>query len=215
MYFSILYSVNINKIQIGLAEKAKNDSEIELEAYKSKMNPELLNKSLETLICYAAKDPVLADDYISQISDFYRSILNNKRTELIDLKNELETAVNYIALQNSWNNDNIDFKVGADKLSKQFNIIPGTVYLFLEYVIHNSIISPILPLSINCKIDGDILFIECLKRDKIQKNDNQGFEIEQLNKAYKFYSDSIPEIIDKNGILLIKIPLFEPISKNK
>lgn len=208
VYFNILYAKKMSKIQMAQAEQAKKESEIELEAYKSRMNPELLNKSLETLICYAAKDPVVADDYILKISDFYRSILNNKRTELIDLEKELKTAENYISLQNSWNNDNIIFTSDIDESLKKLKIVPGTLYVFLEHLISNSIISSILPINIVCKIEEDQLIMECFKRDKIHKSTTPIFEIERLLKAYEFYSDSIPTINDEGGSMIIKIPLF-------
>jgi len=215
MYFSILYAKKMNEVQIIQAEKARKDSEIELEAYKSSMNPELLNKSLETLICYATKDPVVADGYISSISDFYRSILTNKRTELIALGDELNTAENYIFLQNSWNNDNIIFTTDIDESSAKLKIVPGTLYIFLEHIINNSIISSILPLKIVCKTVVNQLIMECFKRDKIQKATSPGFEIERLLKAYEFYSDTKPVINDEGGRMIIKIPLFALIGDRK
>lgn len=213
MYFSIFYSKKMNEIQLLQAQKAKKESEIELEAYKSKMNPDLLNKSLETLICYAAKDPETADNYISQISDFYRSVLNNKRTELINLKHEIKTAQNYIALQNSWNNNNIRLSFNIDESAKSKKIIPGSLYVFMEQVINNSIVSPIIPLEINCMTNENELIVECFKRDKIKKENTNSFEVEQLLKAYSYYSDTKPEIHDEAEIITIKIPLFE-LTKN-
>lgn len=209
MYFSIFYSKKMNEIQLLQAQKAKKESEIELEAYKSKMNPDLLNKSLETLICHAAKNPETADNYISQISDFYRSILNSKRTELIDLENEIETARNYIALQNSWNNDNIHLSFNVDESAKNKKIIPGSLYVFMEQVINNSIVSPIIPLEISCKANRNKLIMECFKRDRIKKESSNSFETEQLLKAYAFYSDTKPEIYDEAETITIKMPLFE------
>jgi len=209
VYFNILYAKRMSKIQFVQAEKARKNSELELEAYKSQMNPELLNKSLETLICYATNDPVVADNYISQISDFYRSILNNKRTELINLEIELKTAENYISLQNSWNNDSIRFTTNIDESSKSLKIVPGSLYTFLEYVINSSIISTILPLKIECRSEKNQLVIECYKRDKIQKKKAPGFEIDRLFKAYEFYSESKPSIYDEDEKLEIRTPLFQ------
>lgn len=213
MYFNMLYTKIMGKSYMAQAEQTRKESEIELEAYKSSMNPELLNRSLETLICYATKDPEIADNYILKISNFYRSILNNKRTELVDLEKELKTAENYISLQNSWNNDNIIFANTIDESSEKLKIVPGTLYVYLEHIISNSIISPILPLRIVCKTEDNQLIVECFKRDKINKSTTADFEIERLLKAYKFYSDSIPTINDEGEKLEIRIPLFR-VAKN-
>jgi streptogramin lyase/uncharacterized membrane-anchored protein YhcB (DUF1043 family) len=75
----------------------------QFETLRNQINPHFLFNSFNTLISTIAKDKDQAIDYVEQLSDYFRIILEQREKEVITLKEELELADRYLFLQNVLN----------------------------------------------------------------------------------------------------------------
>ena len=83
IYFSIVYLNRTNDAKLKHEYQLNQSLEVELENYKSRINPDLLYSSLETVITLMRKDKSKASDFIQNLSDTYRYIISSKRNEPI------------------------------------------------------------------------------------------------------------------------------------
>lgn len=72
------------------------------------MRPEILYESLEILISLIHKDEKTVEEFITVLSSFYRSIIEERHTETISLEQEIEAVENLIFLLNSKYNGQIN-----------------------------------------------------------------------------------------------------------
>ncbi len=208
-YFSIYFLNQSNTAKMALEEKTKQNTENELKSYKNKINLEFLTKSLETLIGLAHKDVKKADVFVGKLSEIYRSILSESKTELITLHDELSNAGNLIEILNHQFDDCLHLKVTSMKNNTQDMIVPGTMIVLLEKVINETIINKYQPLVIECLQQNNQLLIQYRKNNRLQSEIKDNTELNNIQKAYAYFSEELIEFNQNKEYLHITVPLFK------
>lgn len=209
LYFSIFLFNRRNEEEIAIEESNKKNLEYKMLALKNYVNPDFLYTSLESLISILKNKPGEAENFIERFSDIYRYKLTNRNIELCLLECEIKTVEDYIYLSGFRFSGEISIKNKLKLKTNSKNLIPGSLLLMVEEVVHRSNISEIQPLKfeIYCE-DENYLNI---KYDNIKGLDpliSRREALESMKKAYAFFSDQPLELINNNGYEIIKIPLL-------
>jgi LytS/YehU family sensor histidine kinase len=209
IYFSFFYLNSINVTQLDQENILRKNVEIELDIYKNKINPHFLYDSLESLISLAKQDQDKADKFILKLSDVYRNILSNKKSELSGIIDELKISHTLIEIFNYKFNNNLHFKVENEIDNRKHHLVSGTLVVILEDIVSKSIISNIQPLEINCRMENNVLKIYHPIQNKLIQLFSKQTEIKQLKNAYLYYGKKSISIHEENDVRIYNIPVFE------
>lgn len=125
------------------AEQLKSTFQRELEQIKMKalqaqMNPHFLFNCLNSIrLFYLKNETKKADAYITKFSRLLRLMLNNSRSDLISLQEELDALQLYIEFEQMRFKDKFDFELSIDNQvnTNDFRIQPLTIQPFVENAI--------------------------------------------------------------------------------
>lgn len=209
IYFSFFYLIKININQLDEESTLHNTIESELNIYKNKINPEFLYDSLETLISLTRRSTDEADKFILKLSDVYRNILSTKNTEIVNITEELEVLKTLIEIFNYKLNDRLRIKIDDNIKNSNLKLISGTLVVIIEDIVNRSLITDFLTLKVNCKLNNDSLEISHTIQNKLRQIFSKQTEIQNLEKAYKYFVKRDLFIHENNNVRTYYIPVFE------
>jgi hypothetical protein len=186
LYF---YSMqNIRRYHELLMEKEEMQGqhlELEMESFKSEMNPGLLMECLENLLSIMQKDIQESDRYIGALSDQYRYMLDNRQKEFTEMEEELKASRELVYLLNGGTGTRIILENEAD--DEKQALIPGTFLSIIYHAENTMILSPLLPLVLYLRRDdnGDLL-LRYEHRPRLVQD--HAISLDRLNSSYKHYT---------------------------
>lgn len=142
----------------------KNVLEMEQKALRLQMNPHFIFNAMNTVqALIAKKDEKAARYYLAKFSKLMRKVLENSRSPLITIHDEIEALENYLTLEKLSNEDNFDFEIIVDEniQSDAYGIPP----LLLQPFAENSVVHGLKELDHRGKITIQFAwkesYIEC------------------------------------------------------
>ena len=217
MHMYYLSMINIRKYHSLSVEKEviqARQLELELESFKAEMNPDLLMECLENLISIMQKDVKKADAYIQGLSNQYRYLLDSRKKEFVNLKEELEALQELLFLLNGGGEDRILLELSAGFSGKDQSekpIIPGTL-LNLAFNIENSmILNSLDPLKIQLFEEEDGGLSICIA-NRPRLIPGKTISIEKLEQSYEYYTGKNLERKETDNQVCWSIPPLPEIS---
>ncbi|MEM8524549.1 MAG: histidine kinase [Bacteroidota bacterium] len=115
-YEKVLQQQNkLTKSQVE-AEFSKKIAEIEMTALRAQMNPHFLFNVLNSIKLYMIQnDARTASKYLTKFARLIRLILNNSKSAMIKLSEELTALKLYIEMENFRFNDKFDYEIRVDE----------------------------------------------------------------------------------------------------
>ena len=86
---------------------------------RNQVNPHFLFNSFNTLISIIEDDPKLAVEYVEQLSDFFRNIVNYRDKDVITFKEEIELLKTYFFIQQKRFGSNLTLDLNLTEQEKQ------------------------------------------------------------------------------------------------
>ncbi len=131
----------INQVRRKESMKAEFDrklANVELNALRAQMNPHFIFNCLNSIDYYILKnDTDTASDYLNRFSRLIRLILQNSRSEYVNLKDELESLKLYIEMESLRFEQQFDYevKVGRGLRMEEVEIPPMLLQPYVENAI--------------------------------------------------------------------------------
>lgn len=128
----------------AVADGQRKVAESEMKLLRSQLNPHFLFNAMNSINRYIlSNEKDKASEYLGQFAQLTRSILDNSRSLIIPLADELKTLRHYLALENHRFQQNIHwtFTVGAD-LDEEDVLVPS---MFLQPFAENAILHGLAP----------------------------------------------------------------------
>lgn len=187
----------------------KESAESKFETLRAQVNPHFLFNSLNTLSSLIHEDPGKAGQFIRELSDVYRYILDTREKDTVVLRDELEFMRSYMFLlqlrheNRLFLSENIPVEYGSHQ------IVPATLQMLIENAIKHNVASASKPLTIRLFVDDqDHLVVTNNLQRKAENTPSSGFGLKSIASRYAFLTDK-PVIIDENGSFFsVKIPLI-------
>ncbi len=191
--------------RVYLMEKEKVENE--LAVIKSQINPHFLFNSFNTLIGVIEEDPALAVEYVEQLSDFYRSMLQLRDKEVITLKEEAALVAHYGYLLKKRYGENFNLNVNLNG-QKGF-IIPLTLQILVENAVKHNVISKLKPLTVNITVEQeDCISVENNLQPKVQPEASTKFGLASLERRYELLGGKAVKVEKTDKHFRVCIPII-------
>src|SRR5690606_34531507 len=95
----------------------------------------------------------LAVEYVDNLSDFYRKIMQLRDKEIIPIHEEIELVNNYYFLLQKRHGKNFHLNINLN--GQQYYIVPFTLQILVENAVKHNIISKSKPLTVNINLEND------------------------------------------------------------
>ena len=195
-----------NSLRATNLEKEK--SQVQFDNLKNQLNPHFLFNSLTSLDSLIQENPLLAREFLQQLSKVFRYVLKSKEKGLVSLETELGFIKNYVSLLQTRFGEalQVNFEIVEDTLD--LHITPVTLQILIENAIKHNIVNENNPLTICIRSKGDTLSIENNIQKKKQVESSNGQGLMNLRTLYSFLSDRQIEVSENGGIFMVLIPLI-------
>jgi sensor histidine kinase YesM len=188
----------------------RENTTLQLNQLKKKMNPHFLFNSLNSLHALISIDKNLSQQFVLKLADVYRYLLENRQSNLITIKEELSFLKQYVFLQKIRFNSALQLEINQNttvqKLSKK---IP---FLALETLVENAIkhneFTKKAPLCIHININDNTVVVENTYRPRRKETKNShNIGLDYLNNSYQYYNVHTfkTEIIDQKFICFLPL----------
>lgn len=191
------------------AEQLKRETvKAQLDAIRSQIDPHFLFNNFNTLYGLIQESPKLAGEYLLQLSDIYRYILQHRGQEVVPLHEEVELARSYLfLLQNRYEKALcVNWEVAVDV--HQFYLPPLTLQMLLENAVKHNSIETEHPLRIwiSLKEDG---YLEV--SNTVQKRDDvpsTKLGLLQLQQRLSYLTNKPLEVCEEMQLFKVCVPLL-------
>jgi two-component system LytT family sensor kinase len=207
---SMLFSLNFFKnweVEIKENEQLKkNELDLQNRALRNQLNPHFLFNNLNTLSGLIQEDPLIANEFLKEMSDMYRYILNSTDKEVVPLKDEIQFAENYNRLLKKRFGKNFNYSIEVSDLN--YMLPPISLHLLLENIVKHNRIDNEYPMHFTIQQNEGYLYV----KNKINLKNNvdstkKGLHI--LAEQYKFLTKKTIVINNENNSFLVKLPLLK------
>lgn len=197
------------KNEDAIAKEIKNRDAVlsELQAFQNDLRPEIFYNGFESLLTLIHTDKRRAEKYLSVFSEVYRYILDAKRTELVEMQDEIKHLNNLVFLLNHSYDNDISLSLSTMNHQNMNKIVPCTLQVILEYIISENIVNKEIPLNIELSASDGVLIINY---DSIPKLDaaNNLKEIDNYSRKLEYFTgNSIKHGISSDNHTTIQVPL--------
>jgi two-component system LytT family sensor kinase len=191
------------------AQLEKEKVQVQLDSLKNQVSPHFLFNSLSSLDSLIDDNPVLARQFLQQLSKVFRYVLQHKEKALVPLETELDFIKNYISLLHT-RFDNmllIRCQVDDDALDKQ--IVPVTLQILIENAIKHNVISELHPLTITISSGNGYLDVAnpIQRKRQVATSNRQG--LENLKLLYGYLSPQAVDVVETDGVFRVRVPLLD------
>jgi two-component system LytT family sensor kinase len=209
IYESVYFIHELRK-SVEEKEMLKRESlQAQLSALRIQVNPHFLFNNLNTLSAVIPEDPLLAVDFVQQLSKVYRHILEVKDEQSILLKEELEVLEAYAFLLKTRFGANLEISIRVAEEKLQQRIVPLSLQILMENAIKHNIVSSAKPLFIDiCTKDGRLIVSNTLQK-KNQLMESTGIGLDNIRNRYRLLGDRAVEVEEGPESFTVAIPLIE------
>jgi sensor histidine kinase YesM len=189
------------------AEKSKRESiAARYESLRNQVNPHFLFNSLNALTNLIHQDPEKASQFVKQLSEVYRYLLDTRDRELVTLDEELKFLDSYIYLQKIRFGDSLECQLRVNDRSAQ--LPPLVLQLLFENAIKHNIISIEQPLTVSIEQSGDRLTVANNLQLKSAADDSSGGTgLENIRRRYEFFTSAPVTVEQKEEKFTVSVPL--------
>lgn len=206
---SVLF-LNQWKSSLAEVEKYKSESLLaQLQNLKNQVNPHFLFNNMSVLSSLVYKDQDKAVEFINQLSKVYRYLLDNKDTELVSLKTELEFIDSYTYLLQIRFDTNIKFDFNISAEATNDLMPPMALQMLIENCIKHNEVSSDQPLTITISTFEKTLIVKNPIQPRSLSETSSGTGLQNIKARYKYFTSTPIEIINDTKFFIVKIPLLK------
>jgi two-component system LytT family sensor kinase len=208
MFLNLLYQSHRSQLMGIELERTKADNlGAQFELLKQQVNPHFLFNSLSTLKSMIEIGDEHSADFTHKLSEFYRFTLENRKSDLISLEEEIAILESYMYLLKARFEDGITLNIDIQSSLYQSLIPPFTLQLLVENCIKHNIVSLEQPLGIRLYITEDNLVIANKLQLKKNPEPSTQLGLENINQRFIHLLNKKIEI-DNDGVSFkVKLPL--------
>ena len=184
--------------------------QFQFETLRNQVNPHFLFNSFNTLISIIEDDPQTAVEYVEQLSDFFRNIVNYRDRDVITVKEELDLLKTYFFIQQKRFGSNLSLNIDLTEKQKEQNYIPPlTMQLLAENAIKHNAVSKESPLGIDIYMHEEKLVIRNNINKKITKSEGAGMGLQNIISRYTLLDNQNVIIKNDEQYFTVSLPVLK------
>ncbi|MCC5930486.1 MAG: histidine kinase [Cyclobacteriaceae bacterium] len=186
----------------------KNWAQMQYHNLINQLNPHFFFNSIASLDNLIKENPVLASEFLQQLSRVYRYILLNRDKDLVSIETELEFAENYFSLLKTRFGSAIEVVIEVDEDSMDLRVVPVTLQALVENAIKHNRMTKNEPLKIVIQTDENFLTVWNNKQMKKQVETSNKKGLANLRTLYSYLSPKELQIENQWDHFSVKVPLI-------
>jgi len=196
--------------EAGLRKAAalhRRQIESQLQTLKAQINPHFLFNSFNTLVSVIEEDPRSAVEYVENLSDFYRSILQYREKNLIPLSEEIEIVNSYAYVLQRRYGDALCIEL--EPLPTDVWIVPLVLQILIENAVKHNVISEPTPLIVRIrKYDDASLIVENTLQKRSAMSESTGFGLQSIKTRYALLTRKPVVVGQRDQTFYVIIPFL-------
>jgi ligand-binding sensor domain-containing protein len=197
---------SITKMQQLQNEKIQ----FQFQVLRNQVNPHFLFNSFNTLISTIEENPKAAVDYVEQLSEFFRNIVNYRDKDVISLGEELTLLHTYFYLQQKRYGNSLTMTINiSEELKKNCFVPPLTLQLLVENAIKHNAVSKETILSINLFMDNNRLVIRNNINPKLSREAGTGMGLQNIINRYNILSSEPVMVNNDAQYFTVSLPVLK------
>ena len=199
----------LEALRVNAEQLKREATQAQFAALKNQVNPHFLFNSLSILTSLVEVDTKLSVQFINRLSKAYRYILEQRDSEQVSLKTELEFLEAYTFLLNI----RFDGKLRVESTvppeeASRFGIAPLTLQLLVENAVKHNQMSEERPLVVTIQTEQDYLIVRNPLQLRPQTDASTGVGLQNITNRYRLLTDRPVWAGEQAGEFMVKIPLL-------
>ncbi|MCE7060852.1 sensor histidine kinase [Dyadobacter sp. CY343] len=205
VYFFESWKMNVRKTESLMREGVQS----QLEVLKNQLDPHFLFNSMNTLAALIDDENTDAQDYLERLSDVYRYVLVSRSKNTVTVEEEIAFVDAYVYLNKIRFRDNLQVTKQLSAGTMKQHVTPLSLQMLIENAIKHNVASRKHPLTITISDErDDYLVIENNISEKTILEKSTRVGLQNIINRYSLLSERQVEIIRKNELFTVKIPLL-------
>ncbi|MGD9639557.1 MAG: sensor histidine kinase [Alphaproteobacteria bacterium] len=189
---------NLNQITLEKEQIQSENYKAQLQELRLKVDPHFLFNSLNTLRTMIRNGNNQAEEFVMNLSGFYRQTLSLNSESTISLKDEIEALKSYLSLMKIRNEGKVNTSINIQEDWIHYQIPTLSLQIIVENCFKHNRVSTTQPLQIEISTEeGGYLSIKNNLNLKLSKTENSGYGLKNIEKRYELLGV-------KNGIITQK-----------
>lgn len=155
------------------------------EVLKNQLQPHFLFNSLNTLKALIKRDPLIAENFVSELASVYRYMLLHQNKNVVTLEEEVQFLKSYLYLLNLRFGDAIQAEFTIPSAILNVSIPPNTLQLLIENAVKHNLFSLKRQLTISLFQWNDFLVIQNNLQLKEVTSESSAIGLKNINTRYQ------------------------------
>lgn len=220
-YYAILFSFAVSFILVAIgffkkwkrslleAEKLKSEMlRYKYESLQNQINPHFLFNSFNVLSDLVYEDQKKAVNFIKQISQLFRYVLDSRDKELVPITEELEFLTSFAFLLQTRFEDKLTITVDV-KTDQDEMIVPMTMQLLIENCVKHNEISALRPLNISVSRKNQSIKVVNNLQPKNVGIDSKRTGLANIIQQYSYFTDRQIVIDKTEQFFSVEVPVLK------
>ncbi|MDT0607580.1 sensor histidine kinase [Croceitalea rosinachiae] len=209
VYFALYSYDNYARGQVMELRLERKQAELQLMMLKSQLSPHFLFNNMNSLASLFQKDIEKAETFIRALGNSYQFTLNNYKSNLVTLNQELSLVNSYLFLIKTRFDNGVTINLQLDYHVLDSKIPPLTLQLLIENAIKHNAFDKNKPLNINITSENKRIIVSNTKTKKKEQLSSTKVGLKNIISRYELLSDRKVEILDGHYDFTVKIPLIK------
>lgn len=193
--------------ELNAAELQKESMKSRFDSLKSQVNPHFLFNSLNALTNLIYEDQDKAANFVKQLSEVYRYVLDTQGREVVKLAEEEKFLRSYLFLQQIRFGEKLKVEMNLDNGNSE--LPPLVLQMLVENAVKHNIISTDQPLTIKIFTDKDSIIVSNnIQIKNVLPEESKGIGLENIRHRYGFLTDKKVEVINDSRSFIVKLPFL-------
>jgi LytS/YehU family sensor histidine kinase len=177
------------------------------ESLQNQINPHFLFNSFNVLSDLVYEDQKKAVNFIGQLSQLFRYVLESRDKELVPVAEELAFISAFAFLLQTRFEDKLNIEVVLDSMPDEM-MVPMTLQLLIENCVKHNEISASKPLHIRVYREDSMICVVNNRQPKALSEGSTGKGLNNLVQQYGFFTERRISISETGEDFLVKIPVL-------
>ncbi|MFD1875567.1 sensor histidine kinase [Hymenobacter bucti] len=199
---------NLEQEVVRVAQLQKETFQAQLEALKNQVDPHFLFNSLNVLGSLIHLDADRAVQFLGQLADVYRALLDSGAHPLVPLRTEMALVRAYASLMETRFGAALRVEWDVDQAWEQALVPPTTVQMLLENAIKHNGSTTRKPLRIKVSAADGLLVVENNRQPRTDVMPSTHLGLQNIQRRYHHLTDRPVEIVPTPEFFVVRLPLL-------
>ena len=199
---------NLEQEVYRVAQLQKETFQAQLEALRNQVDPHFLFNSLNVLSSLIHIDADRAVQFLGQLSDVYRALLDTGAQPLVPLRSEMALVRAYASLMETRFGAALRVEWDVAPAWEQALVPPTAVQMLLENAIKHNGSTPRKPLRIRVTAADGLLVVENNRQPRTDVVASTQLGLQNIQRRYHHLTDRPVEIVPTAEAFVVRLPLL-------